>query len=467
MELFFLNTKKVFQFGVVLSFLVVFPVYGDHNLKENCRDFRLDREGAAMAQIPVWNQENERICFAYSASDLIDAYRFSHPSPMGDQKQSHLTSAFILGLETALRLRNDTKVSLKSTEKKVEALKASYEKKKLLYQQHSDKLEKIKSQLEKTESNLGSEKKLEKEKEKEELTIDLERLKTLYQSDEKLIALNNKLLDLYRNQLKAEFLKGSRVIQALRTAQDFGSCNSDLVKKNKAEIDLQISLEVCGIKCEQAISKALNDPAFKAYEAITEEAKNAHCILGKRGISEKILPTRSELFKVFMQFKDEEVVDLIFKQLTNSCKGEDRIQLRIPRPVELNISSATDLAKLADEMLNPSKPPEEWQPFSVSYCGEVLRRGASFDGLNRTRQSDKKSGQSKCEDSDGDHSNHASTIIGRRYNETSGKCQLLIKNTWGKKCSDYSSDWECDKGKIWVDMDALGNNVFNATFFEK
>ncbi|KHD88644.1 MAG: hypothetical protein OM95_07510 [Bdellovibrio sp. ArHS] len=44
---------------------------------------------------------------------------------------------------------------------------------------------------------------------------------------------------------------------------------------------------------------------------------------------------------------------------------------------------------------------------------------------------------------------HASVIAGRRFNEKSGQCEYLIRNSWGRGCG-YDRHYECKEGNIWV-----------------
>lgn len=84
-------------------------------------------------------------------------------------------------------------------------------------------------------------------------------------------------------------------------------------------------------------------------------------------------------------------------------------------------------------------------PVGIGYCASILREGRGFKV--------KKWDENEC-------GRHASLVIGRRKDpKNAGRCQYLIRNSWGTGCgSYYSSDWECDgpMGSIWVDADTLG-----------
>jgi hypothetical protein len=97
------------------------------------------------------------------------------------------------------------------------------------------------------------------------------------------------------------------------------------------------------------------------------------------------------------------------------------------------------------------------QPLVVGYCGEVIGR----DGPGKSYQPDPHYDQ--C-------SNHGSLIMGRRKDK-SGKCQYLLRNTWGAGCGLHP-DWECDKdskgeddGNFWIDSDVLLKASTNIDYF--
>lgn len=62
---------------------------------------------------------------------------------------------------------------------------------------------------------------------------------------------------------------------------------------------------------------------------------------------------------------------------------------------------------------------------------------------------------------------HSSTIIGRRFNEETGRCQYLLRNSWGTDCSVYPDSMECEKGNIWVSEDDLDSHSLDVTALVK
>jgi hypothetical protein len=86
-------------------------------------------------------------------------------------------------------------------------------------------------------------------------------------------------------------------------------------------------------------------------------------------------------------------------------------------------------------------------PISIGYAGELIDFGVNYKGKK---------------------SNHASTVIGRKFNKLSGQCEYLLRNSWGAggKCQRTSSI-SCENGNFWVPRTALKNNLFEVMWMEK
>lgn len=54
---------------------------------------------------------------------------------------------------------------------------------------------------------------------------------------------------------------------------------------------------------------------------------------------------------------------------------------------------------------------------------------------------------------------HASSVIGRRWNDKTKTCEYLVRNSWGRDCSIYREGIECDGGNFW----ASGKELFGST----
>lgn len=94
--------------------------------------------------------------------------------------------------------------------------------------------------------------------------------------------------------------------------------------------------------------------------------------------------------------------------------------------------------------------------------GEVVGVGYNYNLLNET------------EDGTG---GHASLVVGRRQNQETGECEYLIRNSWGKDCTQnegpgLSCHKNCDEGggncrysgHFWVNQKRLKNSLLGITF---
>jgi aminopeptidase C len=65
---------------------------------------------------------------------------------------------------------------------------------------------------------------------------------------------------------------------------------------------------------------------------------------------------------------------------------------------------------------------------------------------------------------------HAVSLVGRRFNPVTQSCEYLLRNSWGKKCTDtYSSNYECKDGHIWIDEAyfQFNRSIRRAVYLEK
>lgn len=61
---------------------------------------------------------------------------------------------------------------------------------------------------------------------------------------------------------------------------------------------------------------------------------------------------------------------------------------------------------------------------------------------------------------------HDSVIVGRKFNEESGECEFLIRNSWGRSCSSYDSRIECDEGNIYLPKSELNKRIRDVGYIE-
>ena len=61
---------------------------------------------------------------------------------------------------------------------------------------------------------------------------------------------------------------------------------------------------------------------------------------------------------------------------------------------------------------------------------------------------------------------HSSVIVGRRFNDKTGTCQFLIRNSWGTGCGYYDDSYECDQGNVWIPEDKIAEVGSSTTYLQ-
>ena len=83
-----------FRFKIFAAFFL-FSCFGSEAFPDSCGEVRMDKAGGSMSNIPVMDQDGLGICYAYVATQMIDAYRFSH----GDTDYNHITSPLVMSIQ--------------------------------------------------------------------------------------------------------------------------------------------------------------------------------------------------------------------------------------------------------------------------------------------------------------------------------------------------------------------------------
>jgi hypothetical protein len=169
------------------------------------------------------------------------------------------------------------------------------------------------------------------------------------------------------------------------------------------------------------------------FQAIVTPTKNMSDIICDKGINETKLnvscsDSLNNLDTLVPEKRAEAFLNL---QCRNRYKVKNKYKAQFMGTNDL-VTSEMILAK-ADEVLSKG------DPLTMVYSSEMLLEGVNYKGTP----------------------NHASTIIGRKFNPTNGQCEYLIKNTWGSdSCETKSTKTiKCDQGNYWVPRTTLNNNT--------
>jgi len=148
--------------------------------------------------------------------------------------------------------------------------------------------------------------------------------------------------------------------------------------------------------------------------------------------------------------KNNSMEFLLKTGLAACSKPENREFFDIPACTERAVFSKKNALKSVHQWLNSKDP----QPMGIGICSQLFHQGRKYRGRWGAALSDMFGG-TNC-------GGHGVLIIGRRkLQRADGKstCQFLIRNSWGTSCYNYSGDWSCEAGNIWVDADKVAGSM--------
>ena len=137
----------------------------------------------------------------------------------------------------------------------------------------------------------------------------------------------------------------------------------------------------------------------------------------------------SELSKARKQY--HRVLDFFETAFFKSCPSQSQDKLEIPkiRNYGVGIASDEDITDTMNEWFGPSHP----QPLAVGYCDQVYKHKSISPLTSVIIPRALRIQATGC-------SAHYSLIVGKRP-DTSGKCEYLIRNSYGE--GFWTDKWEC------------------------
>jgi hypothetical protein len=317
-----------------------------------------------MEKMPILDQKDFSNCYAAAASQMIDAYRFSH----GDKRTDIITSPVALA------------VSAKSYHEAVFALNIEAKTKFGLTLQGADV---ITSDLQPSRFLLAG-----------------YNLKDLTSKYPDLEYLNVKYLD-----------EGSLEDIFIRSMQDGGK------------------IRVCDKTTIENILRNGRD-----LEMIQQMWRDSEKNIFNYALSAQRCAFRSKDFVQTMHAIQASTLKSnlpeYLQTLVDTACAKSSVETKIPP-----LSNCANSFKILHHVLSQKNP----QPVEVHYCANFMREAWKGE---------------KCV-------SHFSVITGRRKTAT-GKCEVLIRNSWGKSCKGYPKPENCENGQYWVDEQTL--NEANPTF---
>jgi hypothetical protein len=244
------------------------------------------------------------------------------------------------------------------------------------------------------------------------------------------------------------FTQGGDPCAVLSYAKKNGICSSDAVENTNADPSGLLNQNL-----KQSISQGENlqqsyNPQSSFSQSNAADFRDSGVCSKPRPLSEVIrdIPDSALMNKLLNKFSN---LDSTFKEITKNCSrvppkvtiqnpfGEvDFSCNRFPGKNERGrkISPNEYLAKF-NQLLDGDHP----LPTIIGFCSDIMKAKKSRDSCG----------------------GHAALLIGRR--EVNGKCQFLLRNSWGTECDHYPPELQnqCEpgKGNIWVDADVLTKNT--------
>lgn len=135
--------------------------------------------------------------------------------------------------------------------------------------------------------------------------------------------------------------------------------------------------------------------------------------------------------------------DVFYNLEASACNGR-RIKsppLKVVKvPVSSDIATRTKAIAAIDEQLNKKNPS------AISYYPEYLKN----ENAGRSGKP------------------HASTVVGRQLNKETGRCEYLIRNSYGSTCPNPKSSPKvsCKNGNYWVSREDLNAIINGTTYLE-
>ncbi|MCM2322871.1 MAG: hypothetical protein NDJ90_06380 [Oligoflexia bacterium] len=143
---------------------------------------------------------------------------------------------------------------------------------------------------------------------------------------------------------------------------------------------------------------------------------------------------------------------MLAEVLAHRCKNGNLLKVSVPPLAQTLYAPAKSPTEIANFFADRIKARTDL-PTQVTICEKVFNRpnyrliAEPVEAWNRH----------SCKDS-----LHSMLVIGKRRNPESGRCEFLLRNSWGTDCGPSGVNFKCENGSIWVDADTLARVTLRA-----
>ena len=270
-------------------------------------------------------------------------------------------------------------------------------------------------------------------------------------------------------------VNGGNVCHIVDLVRERGSCNADRITSGPkrrgwsllvAQVGDMVAnyhrtLHVQRSPLIQSNSSLLTAPlevlaVYQTSDVLAATTLNvAHCINHHLGAS--ILNTHDTaqmaiLSAAIYRQRTNDIYAMIINQM---CTGNNMRPVTPAIPA-CQTETVTDALAGYRELSRWLGPPNV-DPPAINFCAGIFNRGPEARFI--TRPGIGMPDPDAC-------GAHAVTIIARRRHPTTQRCQLLLRNSWGRSCNWYSAPWnnDCEGGNVWMDAEVVMQNTFSFNY---
>jgi hypothetical protein len=132
--------------------------------------------------------------------------------------------------------------------------------------------------------------------------------------------------------------------------------------------------------------------------------------------------------------------DVITNLANKSC--QPRIDISNLKVTDKRVKYLQDIYDMFDDI---DQQLESGNIIGITYFGSILRKKNNVD-LNTA---------------------HASSIVDRRFNASTGQCEYLVRNSHGRSCGGYDPSYDCtSNGNVWLPQEQLIKSLRGVTYVE-
>jgi len=266
-----------------------------------------------------------------------------------------------------------------------------------------------------------------------------------------------------KEQDEGSSIEGGQIFNVIKYVKEHGSCSHQAIIKRWGDTYVNIYAIDYLISKFNKFKSDYQKLCLKKHSYV----KNIHdALLGCTTVERasvslpvSLVPTIDVIEKYLEQ---ENPFTFVRKIMEKTCEG-NTLMVDLPdlrtEIFDQQFSDSFDEARnkiksLIDGKLNQSNP----QPVGISFCSTIFKEGKGHRSIS-TRNTYL---SYFVDDYEGENClPHAAAVIGRRMHE--GKCQYLIRNSYGTDC--YKYNWPCEGGNVWIDEEDIFDNTFQLNYF--